>query len=585
MRIILRLIIFIRNRWFWLAGALVCLALSTGFALIIPRMLGTGIDTALKVDSGFLWWSLPRETAIMLVAGTVIAASALRGAADYGRTYLSQTVSQKISYDIRNAFYERLQRLSFAYHDHAQTGQLMSRATVDVEAIRMFFAMGIIGLAELAILLVAITAILLSLNWQLALMTFLFMPAIGWRAITFSSRLRPIWLKIQELMAALGTILEESLTGIRVVKVFTRQKHEEQKFADQATLLYNEHINVARQMAINLPLMLFLMSVPTVLILWYGGRQVINGVMTIGDLTSFILYLGMMVMPVRRLGMIGNLLSRTQSAGQRILEILDTESAVKEKPDAIKLGKVEGRVSLEGVSFSYDSMSPTLDNISFDVKPGALVALLGGSGSGKSTIANLIPRFYDVTAGTIKIDGIDIRDVTLASLRQNVGIAQQDIFLFSGTIRDNIAYGAVSANMDQVEAVAKAAHLHEYIIGLPEGYNTWVGERGLTLSGGEKQRLSIARTLLMNPSILIMDDSTSSVDAETEHLIRQALSLLIKGRTTFIITHRLPIIKNADLILMLDKGRVIEMGTHDELMSNEGVYYQIYKSQLLTVEE
>ncbi len=585
MRIILRLIIFVRSRWAWLAGAFVCLALSTGFALIIPRMLGTGIDTALRVESGLLWWSLPRETAIWLVAGVVIAASTLRGAADYGRTYLSQTVSQKVSYDIRNAFYERLQRLSFAYHDHAQTGQLMSRATVDVEAIRMFFAMGIVGLLELAILLVAITAILLTLNWQLALMTFLFMPAIGWRAITFSSRLRPIWRKIQELMAALGTILEESLTGIRVVKIFTRQKQEGQKFADQATLLYNEHIDVARQMAINLPLMLFLMSVPTVLILWYGGRQVINGAMTIGDLTSFILYLGMMVMPVRRLGMIGNLLSRTQSAGQRILEILDTESAVKEKPDAIELGKVEGGVSLEGVSFSYDSMSPTLDNISFNVKPGALVALLGGSGSGKSTIANLIPRFYDVTGGAIKIDGIDIRDVTLASLRQNVGIAQQDIFLFSGSIRDNIAYGAVSANADQVEAVAKAAYLHEYIIGLPEGYETWVGERGLTLSGGEKQRLSIARTLLINPSILILDDSTSSVDAETEHLIRQALAKLIEGRTTFIITHRLPIIKNADLILMLDKGRVIEMGTHDELMSNEGVYHQIYQSQLVTSDD
>lgn len=585
MRIILRLIVFVRKRWPWLALAFICLALSTGFALIIPRMLGTGIDTALRVESGFLWWSLPRETAILLVAGTVIAASALRGAADYGRTYLSQVVSQKVSYDIRNAFYERLQRLSFAYHDQAQTGQLMSRATVDVEAIRMFFAMGITGLAELAILLVAITAILLSLNWQLALLTFLFMPAIGWRAITFSRRLRPIWGRIQELMAVLGTILQESLTGIRVVKAFTRQQHEGQKFSDQANLLYNEHIGVARQMAINLPLMLFLMSVPTVLILWYGGRQVINGAMTIGDLTSFILYLGMMVMPVRRLGMIGNLLSRTQSAGQRILEILDTESAVKEKPNAIELGKVAGSISLEGVSFSYDSMSPTLDNISFNVKPGALVALLGSSGSGKSTIANLIPRFYDVTAGAIKIDGIDIRDVTLASLRRNVGIAQQDIFLFSGSIRDNIAYGAVSASAEQVEVVAKAAHLHEYIVGLPEGYDTWVGERGLTLSGGEKQRLSIARTLLINPSILILDDSTSSVDAETEHLIRQALSLLIKGRTTFIITHRLPIIKNADLILMLDKGRVIEMGTHDELMSNEGVYHQIYRSQLVTSDD
>ena len=290
----------------------------------------------------------------------------------------------------------------------------------------------------------------------------------------------------------------------------------------------------------------------------------------------------MLVMPVRRMGMMGNVLSRTISGGQRILEVLDTESAVKEKPDAVDVGKVGGTVTFENVSFSYDSMSPTLDSVSFSVKPGDLVALLGGSGSGKSTIANLIPRFYDVTGGKIAIDGVDIRDMTIASLRQNVGIAQQDIFLFSGTIKDNVSYGAVSADMDQIETVSKAAHLHEFIVTLPDGYNTWVGERGLTLSGGERQRLAIARTLLINPSILILDDSMSSVDAETEKLIREALSILIKGRTTFIITHRIPIIKNADLILMLRDGKLVESGKHDELMAKEGHYYQTYQTQLIT---
>ncbi len=582
MKTILRLVAFVRSRWGWLAMAFTCLVLGTAFGLIIPRMMGTGIDTALRVtESGFLWWPMPRETAIWFVAGTVILSSALRGLAEYGQTYLSQVVSQRTSYDIRNAIYERLQRLSFAYHDHAQTGQLMSRATVDVEAIRMFFSMGILGIAQLVIMVAAISCILLVMDWKLALITLVFVPFIGWRALVFTGILRPMWLKIQELMAALGTILEESLTGIRIVKAFSRQKEEERKFSGQATLLYNEHINVAQQMALNQPLMAFFMGLPVVLILWYGGYQVIQGTMTIGELTQFALYVGMLVMPVRRLGMMGNLFSRTISAGQRILEILDTESIVKEKPGAAEMGKASGKVVFDNVSFSYDSVSPTLDGISFTAEPGNLVALLGGSGSGKSTIANLLPRFYDVTGGAIFIDDTDIRDVTIASLRRNVGIAQQDIFLFSGTIKDNIAYGAVNAGMEQIIAVSKAAHLHDFIESLPDGYDTWVGERGLTLSGGEKQRLAIARTLLIDPGILILDDSMSSVDAETERLIRQALNRLIKGRTTFIITHRLPIIRNADLILMLKDGKLVEKGNHKELMAKKGLYYQVYQTQLL----
>jgi ATP-binding cassette subfamily B protein len=299
-----------------------------------------------------------------------------------------------------------------------------------------------------------------------------------------------------------------------------------------------------------------------------------------GGLTQFILYLGMMAMPIRRLGFTINLFSRTASAGQRILEILDTESPVQEKSNAIELIGVKGEVSFEKVSFRYNSVAPVLNNISFSVQPGQLVALLGGSGSGKSTIASLIPRFYDVSSGRITIDGVDIRDVTLASLRRNVGIVQQDIFLFSATIRDNIAYGAVDADMEQIIAVAKAAQLHDFIQSLPEGYDTWVGERGITLSGGEKQRLSIARTLLMNPGILILDDSTSSVDAETEYSIRQALDRLIKGRTTFMITHRLSIIQNADLILLLKEGQIVEQGKHSVLMAGNSLYRQIYELQL-----
>jgi len=551
--------------------AFICLVATIAFSLAVPWMLGEGIDAV--ISSG-------ERSFLILATAVVIGASALRGISAYGQTYLSQAVSQKTSYDIRNALYDRLQRLSFAYHDQAQTGQLMSRATVDVEAIRMFFGQGLLGLTQTFLLFIGISYLLISMNWQLALLTMAFMPAIGWRAIVVSNRLRPMWLRIQELLATLGTTLEESLTGVRVVKAFSRQREESQKFARGATALYDKQIDVARQMAFNMPLMVFLVSLPTALIMWYGGRQVIGGNMTIGNLTQFILYIGMLIMPVRRLGFMINMLSRTISAGQRILEILDTESAVQEKPNAFDLDGVRGKVCFEGVSFNYNTMAPALNNISFSVQPGQLVALLGSSGSGKSTIAHLLSRFYDVSSGGITIDGIDIRDVTIASLRKNVVTAQQDIFLFSASIRDNIAFGAVNADMEQILAVAKAAYLHDFVQNLHDGYDTWVGERGLTLSGGEKQRLAIARTLLINPSILILDDSTSSVDAETEHLIRQALDKLIKGRTTFIITHRLPIIKNADLILMLKDGQIVEHGRHSELMARNGLYHQIYQSQL-----
>jgi len=536
-------------------------------------MLGEGIDTVLgSGERSFLW----------LAAGIVLGASALRGVSEYGNRYFREVVSQKTSYDVRNALYDRLQHLSFAYHDQAQTGQLMSRATVDVEAVRMFFGWGLLGVVEIFVLFVAVSYVLVSMNWQLALLTLAFMPAIGWRTIVVSGRLRPIWLKVQQLMGVLGTTLEESLTGIRVVKGFSRQKEESQKFSTQATVLYNQQIKVARLRAFNMPLILFLTTLPTVLILWYGGRQVMAGSLTIGNLSQFIMYLGILAMPVRHLGMMVNIFTRTVSAGQRILEILDTQSPVQVKPNAIELGQVKGRVSFENVSFRYNSRIPALKNVNFSVQPGELVALLGGSGSGKSTIAHLLCRFYDVSSGRITIDGIDIRDVSLTSLRKNVVAAQQDIFLFSSTIRGNIAYGAVNASMEQIVAVAKAADLHDFIQSLPDGYDTWVGERGVTLSGGEKQRLAIARTLLINPRVFILDDSTSSVDAETEHLIRQALDKLIHGRTTFIITHRLPIIKNADLILMLDKGRIVEMGKHDKLITRKGLYQQIYQSQLST---
>ncbi len=576
MKILLRLIGFVQQYWWMLLLAIICLVAGTAFSIAIPRMLGDGIDTVLGYGE---------RSYLIIYAAIVLAASALRGAATYAQRYLSEVVSQKTSYNIRNALYDRLQRLSFAYHDQSQTGQLMSRATVDVEAVRMFFGMGLLGMVQVVFMVIGISCLILLMDWKLALLTLAFVPPTGWLAIRFGTTIRPIWLKVQVLLGFMSTTLEESLSGVRVVKAFSRQKEESQKFANQASDLYDQQMKAARQLAINMPTMVFLISIPIALILWYGGRQVIAGSMTIGEVTQFILYLGMLMMPMRRLGMMVNMLSRTTSAGQRVLEILDTRSLVVEKPNAIELGRLKGQVSFEDVSFSYNTIGPALKNISFSAQPGELVALLGGSGSGKSTIANLLARFYDISSGRITVDGIDIRDVTLASLRKNVVAAQQDVFLFSATIRENIAYGAVGADMEQIIAAAKAAYLHDFVQSLPDGYNTWVGERGVTLSGGEKQRLAIARTLLMNPSILVLDDSTSSVDAETEQLIRRALDKLIKGRTTFIITHRLPIIKTADLILMLKDGQIVERGKHGELMAMDGLYKQIYESQLMAAQD
>jgi ATP-binding cassette subfamily B protein len=562
---------FAKKHWVVFLLAFVCLAAVTVFGLVVPIVLGQGIDTVLRSGA---------RSSIVMAAWIIIGASCLRGLGSYCDRYLREVASQQVAYDVRNAVYDRLQRLSFAYYDNTQTGDVMSRATVDIDALRMFLREGLLFSLQVILMVVGVAYLLITMDWKLALLTLAFLPFIIWRVIAVSGKLQPIWLRAQQLIAALGTTLQENLMGIRVVKAFSRQKDENDRFVTQAKNLYDTQIRGAYQTAFNGPLMIFLLGLPTALVIWYGGHQVIAGTLTIGEVTEFILLLGMLAMPIRRLGSVANVFSRMSSASGRILEILDTESQVKEKPNAIELGRLKGQVSFENVSFSYNSLGSALRDISFSVQPGQLVALLGGSGSGKSTIASLIPRFYDVSSGRITVDGIDIRDVTLVSLRKNVNVAQQDVFLFSATIRDNIAYGAPGASMEQIVEAAKAAQIHNFIQSLPDGYDTWVGERGTTLSGGEKQRMTIARALLLDPSILILDDSTSSVDAETEHLIRLALDKVIKKRTTFIITHRIPIIRNADLILMLKDGRIAEQGKHDELIAKSSLYREIYMSQV-----
>jgi ATP-binding cassette subfamily B protein len=564
------LLVFVKKRWATLLLGFICITVSTVGGLVIPRLLGNGIDTAVTSGS---------RTTIVTLALILLGTTLLRSAGRFGDTYITQLVSQQASYDIRNTLYDHLHKLGFAYYDKAQTGQIMSRCTADIEAARTFLSAGILNLIQIFIIVFGVVGLLISLNWQLALLTLTFMPVIFWQTLYVSGKLRPIWAKVQQWIGVLGVTLQESLFGVRVVKAFTLQSREIGKFSSQAESLYGEQMAAARIQAVYTPVMTILVSLPTVIVLWFGGKQVIDGSLTIGGITQFILYLGMMAGFVSRLGQLAAMISRTISAGTRIFEILDTEPLIKDKPDAVELGRVNGNVEFKNVSFSYGTGTSVLSDITFNVEPGKMVALVGGSGSGKTTIINLISRFYDVTGGSITIDGHDIRDVTLASLRKNVVVTQQDIFLFSETIRDNIAYGAPDASREQIESAAKTAQIHDFIMSLPKGYDTWVGERGVTLSGGEKQRIAIARSLLVNPAVLILDDSTSSVDAETEHLILRAMNKLIEGRTTFVITHRLPIIRNAGLILVLKDGRIIEQGTHAALLAMNGQYREIVEGQ------
>ena len=552
--------------------AYLCLFGTAVFSMVTPWLVKTAIDVGLA----------QHDQGVLLTSGLLlVAAAALRGGFAYGQAYLGEYLSQAVAYDLRNAIYDRLQRLSYAYHDRQQTGQLMSRATADVEAVRMFVFQGTLRTVFVLALFVISCYLLWTLDWQLTLVVFALLPLIALRAATTSMSLRPQWRAIQDAIAASGTVLQENFSGIRVVKAFAREAFEIEKFRVKADQLRDMNLRANRTQAFNGSLMSYLQSLIVAIILWYGGHEVIDGRLSLGGLVAFLGYLAMLAMPVRALGWMANLTARAISSGERVFEILDAESAVQERPGARPLSQpVQGRVTFDHVAFGYDAIGAVLRDIEITAEPGQVVALLGATGSGKSTVVNLLPRFYDVTGGAIAIDGVDIRDLQLDSLRRAVGIVHQDVFLFTASLRDNIAYGVAGATQQQIEGAARTARLHDFIMSLPGGYDTWVGERGLNFSGGQKQRLAIARTLLMDPAILILDDSTSSVDMETEYLIQQALSELMHGRTTFVIAQRLRTVLYADQILVLQDGEIAERGTHRELLALDGLYRSIYDLQL-----
>jgi len=554
-------------------AAYVSLTLASVSSLIIPYITRTIIEGGIQARN---------ESVIVNLSLLMVVVAAAGGAFTFLQGYLSERVSQGVAFDLRNALYEKIQRLSFSYHDRASTGQLITRATSDVERLRLFLGQGFLIAVNTLVLLVGITTILLLLNWRLALATLPLLPLALILFMRFGRMTQPLFTAVQQRLDEFSTILQENIAGFRVVQAFARANYERRRFQAANDALVTANLKVNRVMSFMFPIVMLIASLGQMAVLGLGGYYVIQGTLGLGELVAFTSYLLLAFFPIGQLGMIIALTSQAGASGARIFEILDAKSEVTNAPKAIPLPPIQGRVEFRNVSFKYFGRGePVLKDVSFIVEPGQVVALLGATGSGKSTIINLIPRFYDVTAGQVLIDGYDVRQVTLESLRSQIGIVLQEARLFAGTIRDNIAYGRPDAPMEEIIAVAKAAAAHDFIMEFPKGYDTPVAELGATLSGGQKQRIAIARALLMDPKILILDDSTSSVDLQTEARIQAALANLMKGRTCFVIAQRISTVRNADLIIVLDKGRIAAMGRHEELLESEPIYSEIYYSQLV----
>lgn len=492
----------------------------------------------------------------------------------------TEIVSQHVAYDLRNEIQQKLNRLSFAFHDRAESGQILSRAIQDVERIRFLTGRAILRIVEGVVLLIGTAVVLVWMNSTLGLLVLLTLPLLLHRAYVFGRHFRPLSIKIQDQLGVLTTVIEQNLRGAQVVKGFAQEEAEIDRFLAANDTWFRLSAKAARIQSLNAPALDVIANLGTVFILWYGGILVAAGDLSIGELVAFTTYLGQLVRPIQLIGRIVPVLAIAASAGERIFSMLDTESAVRDKPGAWPLPAVRGAVAFENVTFGYQPGHNVIQNISFRVEPGQIVALLGATGAGKSTVINMLPRFYDPTNGRITIDGINTQQVTLRSLRNQIGIVLQDTWLFAATIRENITFGCPDATDADIEAAARDAQAHDFITALPQGYDTVVGERGITLSGGQKQRVAIARTLLTDPRILILDDATSSVDTHTEWLIQQALTRLMAGRTAFVIAHRLSTIRKADLILLLERGRIVARGTHNSLLQSSRRYARLYELQL-----
>ena len=556
----------------------------------LPKILeATGKDASLTLDQLKVQLAAdinnaPRTLINALIFIIIFAAT--RGIFAFLQSFWAEKNSQSVAYDLRNDLYAKIQRLSFSYHDRNQTGQLMIRATDDVEKVRLFIGQGLLQLVGAVILLTGTIIILFSTNVSLAWTAMPILPVALVLFMIFGSASQPLFIKVQQKLSALNTILQENLAGVKVVKAFTREQEQQTKFRTAADATMNQAIAVSRLFTFLFPLVFLIANLGQAAILYFGGKQIITGLLTLGEWQEFSLYLIYLFFPVAQFGFIITQMGQAAASADRIFEILDTRNDITDKPDAITLPDVTGTVKFENVTFRYfGGGEPVLKNVSFMANPGETIALLGATGSGKTTIINLLPRFYDPSEGRITIDDHDLRDLKLESLRSHIGIVLQETTLFSGTIRENIAFGKPEASQAEIEAAAKAAQAHDFILSFPEGYNTHVGERGTTLSGGQKQRVAIARALLLNPRILILDDSTSSVDLNTEAQLQKALDSLMRGRTSFVIAQRISTVINADKIIVLDKGEIVAEGKHQDLMEDSPIYAEIYNSQIVAHEK
>jgi ATP-binding cassette subfamily B multidrug efflux pump len=572
MKSIKRLSILLRPYFSKILLAALFLFLLTAIDMILPEVIRQIIDIGLTGG---------QTQFVFGAAGFLIGIGILRAGVGFGNRYTSEWLAHHIAFDLRNRLYDHIQRMPFSFHDHTQSGQLISRCIEDVRSLQNFTGSGMIELTRVLILMVGVIIILVSTQPLLALIALLPLVPLTIMTTRFGRRVGRMFLEVDNALGELSARLQENVTGVQVVRAFAREKHEISRFDSANRDVYHRQVRVVQEMSRVMPTSTLLVSLSTILILWFGGNMVINGQLTLGELVAFNTYVMMLSGPAQQISWLVNSAGETTAGLQRTFEVLDAPPEIRSRPNAVVVSPLKGQVSFEDVTFRYHGEKiHALYDVDVTVEPNQVVALVGPTGSGKTTLVNLIPRFYDVTKGRVRIDGHDVRDMELKSLRSQIGIVLQTSLLFSATIQENIAYGRPDATLDQVISAAKAAQAHDFIMEMTDGYNTRVGERGVTLSGGQRQRVAIARAILMDPRILILDDSTSSVDTQTEHLIQEALGRLMHGRTTFVIAQRLSTVRRADLILVLDKGRIIQRGTHTQLLGQEGLYRHIYDLQL-----